>query len=42
MDQISSCEANISSVSLEIPRSLWNTNVHYPLHSSPRLVPDLS
>jgi hypothetical protein len=35
MEQRPSWEANSFSVSQEIPRILWNPEVHYSIHNSP-------
>jgi hypothetical protein len=42
MKQRPFCAANISLASLQIPRILWNPQVHYRTHNSAPLIPVIS
>jgi hypothetical protein len=42
MRKINLREANTAAASQEFLRTLWNTNIYYPLHNSPPVVPILS
>jgi hypothetical protein len=42
MEQRPSSEANKSSVSQDIPHTLWKTKIHYRIHNSSPPVPNHS